>query len=327
MTHWQRAAVKTMASHTSHRAARETNQSGGNMVLRSGRTIKQKRLSNGSKVNQHLSFLCTCFKSNGKQRKEMIARANKGQIEAIGEIALNLLKGNILVPSSSFKRLKPYKTKLLYLTRKKPSLKKKKKRSPQSTRRFFTSSLLWPWIYWIKCWNETRSKDAACSGTIIPKYRDRTPINNSSAAYDVNTFGSRHEKYHGFFLTKRPKSDTISRAIKTNEERNDCKTYGGITNANASRNRDNSQGNATTVDIPGKDYKTTTEKTTCHTGRYDAVKNSRQHWNATFTPGTSRAWMDDGHTPDSVRKSVKRSYKARTPLVARLRSNRQWERY
>ena len=37
-------------------------------------------------------------------------------------------------------------------------------------------------------------------------------------------------------------------------------------------------------------------------------------------------WMMET-PPDSVRKSVKRSYKARTPLVARLRSNRQWEPY
>ena len=56
----------------------------------------------------------------------MIAHANRGQVEAIGEVALNLLKGNIIVPSSSFKRLKPHKSKLLYLTRKKPSLKQKK---------------------------------------------------------------------------------------------------------------------------------------------------------------------------------------------------------
>ena len=50
----------------------------------------------------------------------MIAHANRGQMEAIGEVALNLLKGNIIVPSSSFKRLKPHKSKLLYLTSKKP---------------------------------------------------------------------------------------------------------------------------------------------------------------------------------------------------------------
>ena len=56
----------------------------------------------------------------------MIAHANKGQMEAISEIALNLFKGNMLIPTPSFKRLKPHKSKFLYLTRKKPSLKKKK---------------------------------------------------------------------------------------------------------------------------------------------------------------------------------------------------------
>ena len=56
----------------------------------------------------------------------MIAHANKGQMEAISEIALNLLKGNMLIPTPLFKWFKPHKSKLLYLTRKKPSLKKKK---------------------------------------------------------------------------------------------------------------------------------------------------------------------------------------------------------
>jgi len=56
----------------------------------------------------------------------MITHDNKGQMEAIVEIALNLLKGNIIVLKASFKRLKPHKSKLLYLTRKKPSLKQKK---------------------------------------------------------------------------------------------------------------------------------------------------------------------------------------------------------
>ena len=113
--------------------SRVVNQRGGNMVLRSGTTTqtrgtKRKRSSivKQSKFQQHLPFLCACFKSNGKQRKDMIAHANRGQMEAIGEVALNLLKGNIIVPSSSFKRLKPHKSKLLYLTRKKPSLKQKK---------------------------------------------------------------------------------------------------------------------------------------------------------------------------------------------------------
>ena len=78
-----------------------------------------------SKLRQHLPFLCACFKSNKTQQKDMITHANIGQMEAIGEVALNLLKGNIIVPTSSFKRLKSHKLKLLYLACKKTSLKKK----------------------------------------------------------------------------------------------------------------------------------------------------------------------------------------------------------
>ena len=56
----------------------------------------------------------------------MTVYANKGQMETISDIALNLLKGNMLIPTPLFKRLEAHKSKLLYLTRKKPSLKKKK---------------------------------------------------------------------------------------------------------------------------------------------------------------------------------------------------------
>ena len=56
----------------------------------------------------------------------MITAANLGQIESISETALNLLKGNIIIHKSSFERLKPYKDKLLYLTRKKTSPKQNK---------------------------------------------------------------------------------------------------------------------------------------------------------------------------------------------------------
>ena len=135
MNHCQLISVNIMPAYKSNQRSRRTkkDQRGGNMFLRSGTTTQSKRkhskrrgMAKQSKVKQHLPFLCICFKSNGKQRKDMIAHANKGQMEAIGEIALNLLKGNIVVPNSSFTRLKPHKAKLLYLTRKKPSLKQKK---------------------------------------------------------------------------------------------------------------------------------------------------------------------------------------------------------
>ena len=98
------------------------------MVLRSG----TKTASNGGKIkntrrsNLIYRFLFTCFKSHGKQCRDMITATNRGQIEYISEIAFNLLKGKVIVPKSLFERLKLYKYKLLYLTRKKPSLKQKK---------------------------------------------------------------------------------------------------------------------------------------------------------------------------------------------------------
>ena len=72
-------------------------QRGGMMVLHSGTKTGsnrvEKRNTRLSKLKRHLPYL---------------------------------LKGNIIIPKSSFERLKPYKDKLLYLTRKKPSLKQKK---------------------------------------------------------------------------------------------------------------------------------------------------------------------------------------------------------
>ena len=106
-----------------------------------------------SKLRQHLPFLCACFKSNEKQQKDMITHANIGQMEPIGEVALNLLQGNIIVPTSSFKRLKPHKSKLLYLACKKPSLKKKEMLHQKGGFLPALAALVAPLllIYWVKC--------------------------------------------------------------------------------------------------------------------------------------------------------------------------------
>ena len=95
----------------------------------------------------------------------MITAATRGQIESISEIALNLLKGNMLVAKSLFERLKPHKDKLLYLTRKKPNLKQKKKRCLIKKEGFYQllpDSLL-PMLFS----NETLTKDDAGSRTFI----------------------------------------------------------------------------------------------------------------------------------------------------------------
>ena len=83
------------------------------MVLRSGTKTGSNRVEKRntllSKLKPHSPFLCAWFKGHGKQRSDMITPANRGQIESISEIALSLLKGNIIIPKSSFERLKSYK--------------------------------------------------------------------------------------------------------------------------------------------------------------------------------------------------------------------------
>ena len=179
------------------------------MLLRSG--IKtgsnqvEKRNTRLSKLKSHLPFLCACFKGPGKQRRHLITAANRRQIESISEIALNLLKGNILIPKSSFERLKPYKDKLLYLTRKNPATNRRKKclmrkeafyqRLPDSFHPLLAS-----------CSIETRTKDDVGSRAFIAKSSNRTPINIPTATRNTHAFGSRHETDNGFFITRRPKN-------------------------------------------------------------------------------------------------------------------------
>ena len=78
MSHCQLISLNIMPAYKSHQRSRRTkkDQRGGNMFLRSGTTTQSKRkhskrrgIPKQSKVKQHLHFLCTCFKSNGKQRK------------------------------------------------------------------------------------------------------------------------------------------------------------------------------------------------------------------------------------------------------------------
>ena len=174
-----------MPEQPTHRAPLESRrkkprgrtQRGGAMVLRSG--IKtgcnrvKKRNTRLSKLKSHLPFLCACFKGHGKQRRDMITAANGGQIESISEIAPNLLKGNIFIPKSSFERLKPYKDKLLYFTRRKKQASNRRKKCLIKKEAFYQRlpDSLHPLllIYLASCSNETRTKDDVGSRAFIAK--------------------------------------------------------------------------------------------------------------------------------------------------------------
>ena len=173
-----------------------------------------------SKLRQNLPFLCECFKTNENKKKDMIIHANIGQIEAIGEVVLNLLKGNIIVPTSSFKRLKPHKSKLLFLTSKKPSLKKKKEVLNQKGGFLpALAALVAPMllIYWIKCSNEACAKDGDYTRAFITKAGDRTTFKYSCSASNTDKIRPRREANHSLRYQKTKKcfySISYYRSIK-----------------------------------------------------------------------------------------------------------------
>lgn len=61
-----------------------------------------------------------------KKRKLLADWANKNDIDALSEISLNTLKGNVKLSPQMYKKLKRYKTALRTLASKKASLKKRK---------------------------------------------------------------------------------------------------------------------------------------------------------------------------------------------------------
>ena len=119
------------------------------MVLRSDTKTAsngvKKRSTRLSKLKSHLPFLCSCFKSSGKQRRDMITTANRGQI--------------VLVPKSSFERLKPHK-----VSNRKNRYLIKKEGFYQLLPDSLHPLLL---IYLESFSNETRTKDDAGSRTFI----------------------------------------------------------------------------------------------------------------------------------------------------------------
>ena len=334
--------------------SRVVNQRGGNMVLDSGTTTqirgtKRKRSSIAKQSKfQHLPFLCACFKSNGKQRKDMIAHANRGQMEAIGEVALNLLKGNIIVPSSSFKRLKPHKSKLLYLTRKKPSLKQKKEVLNQKGG-FLPglAALIAPLAvdYWVKCSNEARSKDGDYTGTFITKRGDKTAFDSSCSTSNADEIRSRHEanhresplpedqkvlmldqllqRYQG--LTKQMKTESaikLTVVLPKPDPLPATETSGKTdesTPAEVSRKRDLNTSQSKSSKMPRK--LPATPMTTVESKIPRQIETM-----PSISPEEKALPLLLDTPPDSTSKSSNKR-KARTPMVARLWNRKRWEHY
>ena len=83
--------------------------------------LKMKRL------RRQLPFLRSVLKeANRFKRQELLQHANADQVNAISELVLNLLKQNIPVTPATMNQLRPYKSVLRNLGRRKNSFKKRR---------------------------------------------------------------------------------------------------------------------------------------------------------------------------------------------------------
>ena len=79
------------------------------------------------KLHKTKSFLQYCAGLNCKLRKGTIQNTDKETLDGVSELILNLIHGNIVIPSHLKSAIKKHKKTLLLLSRKKSSLKQRKK--------------------------------------------------------------------------------------------------------------------------------------------------------------------------------------------------------
>lgn len=78
-----------------------------------------------ARLKRNASLLSALYHATPKKRKDILIHGSPDFIQALCEIALNLLKGNIPLSPSQFKKLKRQKTIIKLLSDKKTTLKRK----------------------------------------------------------------------------------------------------------------------------------------------------------------------------------------------------------
>ncbi len=78
-------------------------------------------------VKLYLPLLARLAKSSGKTRSDALKQCDKTVISVLSEIALNCIKGNIPLSTVQYKRLRRYARLLEDLSKKRTSLKTKKR--------------------------------------------------------------------------------------------------------------------------------------------------------------------------------------------------------
>ena len=218
--------------------------------------------------------------------------------------------------------------------------------------------------------NETRTNDDAGSRTFIAESWKRTPINIPATTRNTDSFRSRHETDHGFFITRRPKISLLDQLLhryqglsRQMKSKATVKPTVTTTVSPAPTETSPTSPPTTSLEKPKKVLSRklpATPKSTAATGLKKSkiprpvVRSASSGKQAPYsetvpvpetlesTPASQSkipvAKVDEPvlpkvpafllETPLSTPARKRRiTRKPRTPMVARLRSNRQWEPY
>ena len=109
-----------------------------------------------SKVREHFEFLSYLKKISPRRQKQFIKQADRPILEALSEIALNLIKKNVSLTSAQIEKLRPYEEQIYQLSLRKHSINKKKENSTKGRifRSFVRSCSPRTNLYNNKCYNK-----------------------------------------------------------------------------------------------------------------------------------------------------------------------------
>lgn len=77
-------------------------------------------------IARHSAFLKILYDCKPRQRKALIEYISTGQLHALSQVALNILKGNVKLSPSDINKLRRYKNIILLLSTRGESIQKKK---------------------------------------------------------------------------------------------------------------------------------------------------------------------------------------------------------
>lgn len=90
-------------------------------------TEKRRDKMGGSKVKKHVDLLVYLSKISPRQQKMLIHGLDRSAVDALAEVALNLIKKNVALTPAQIDKLRPHEESIYQLALKKNSVARKKR--------------------------------------------------------------------------------------------------------------------------------------------------------------------------------------------------------